>query len=137
MKIFKKKLFKDSLWTPSRNCELTSPGSLAEPSPGGAAPRMSLESPPETAIEATPETTPFVTPVKDDTFRFVRPQPSNIVSRALNLDCKSLQSPATVSMCSAMLSPTSSKEPSPFRFPEPHPTGPHHHGNLFLIKYYI
>ena len=45
-----------------------------------------IESPPETAIEATPETTPFVTPVKDDSFRFTRPAPSSQVTRQLNLD---------------------------------------------------
>ena len=48
-----------------------------------------IESPPETAIEATPETTPFVTPVKDDAFRFARPLPSNQVSRQLNMDSTS------------------------------------------------
>ena len=74
-----------------------------------------MESPPEAAIEATPETTPFVTPVKDDTFKFVRPLPSNAISRQLNLDAK-LKSPASIT--SSILSPASSKEPSPFRFPD-------------------
>ena len=48
-----------------------------------------VESPPEPAIEATPETTPYVTPLKDDIFRFARPIPSNQVSRQLNLDVTS------------------------------------------------
>lgn len=121
----------DSNWTPSRKCELNSPTPLssvtqpptavtsAEPS------KLNLESPPEAAIEATPETTPFVTPVKDEMFRFVRPQPSNAVSRQLNLDAK-IKSPATASMTSIM-SPASSKEPSPFRFP---PNEGHHHQTL-------
>ena len=45
-----------------------------------------IESPPEPAIEATPETTPFVTPVKEDAFRFARAVPTNNVARQLNLD---------------------------------------------------
>ena len=87
----------------------------------GTIPRVmnTLESPPEAAIEATPETTPFVTPVKDDRIPFfTRPQPSSVVSRQLNLDSK-MKSPASVSIASSnILSPTSSKEPSPFRFPD-------------------
>ena len=45
-----------------------------------------LEPPPEPAIEATPETTPFVTPLKEDVFRFSRAVPSSTVTRQLNLD---------------------------------------------------
>ena len=82
--------------------------------------KLSLESPPEAAIEATPETTPFVTPVKDEVFLFKRPEPTTAVSRQLNLDAK-IKSPATASI----LSPISSKEASPFRFPPDH-----HHQTL-------
>ena len=71
--------------------------------------KLNMESPPEAAIEATPETTPFVTPVKDDTFKFVRPLPSSVVSRQLNLDATAkLKSPASISS-SSILSPISSK----------------------------
>ena len=55
-----------------------------------------IESPPEPAIEATPETTPFITPVKDEAFRFARPLPSNQVSRQLKMDISPCtQSPTT------------------------------------------
>ena len=50
-------------------------------------------------------------------FSFARPQPSLGVSRQLNLDAK-IKSPASIAS-SSVLSPTSSKEPSPFRFPDP------------------
>ena len=55
-----------------------------------------IESPPEPAIEATPETTPFITPVKDEAFRFARPLPSNQVSKQLKMDISpNTQSPTT------------------------------------------
>lgn len=136
----------DPLWTPSRKCEMSSGGgglpttadSVIGPSPGGSTlSRLTLDSPPEAAIEATPETTPFVTPVKEESFRFARPQPSSGVSRQLRLEIGSLRSPAlggtagsSVSSSTGfmtaptgkgnnVLSPT--KEPSPFRFPDlPH-----------------
>ena len=64
----------ESIWTPSRKCELNSPTPMVTTSSNTElAPqtttishtnKLSLESPPEAAIEATPETTPFVTPVK-------------------------------------------------------------------------
>ena len=80
-----------------------------------------MESPPEAAIEATPETTPFVTPVKDDTFKFVRPLPSNVVSRQLNLDAAAakLKSPASISS-SSILSPISSKVRQQINCPRDH-----------------
>ena len=65
-------------------------------------PKVSLDSPPEAAIEATPETTPFVTPVKDEMFRFVRPQPSAPVTRQLNLDAK-IKSPASITSAASMI----------------------------------
>ena len=60
---------------------------------------------------------------------FKRPEPTTAVSRQLNLDAK-IKSPATASMASfqstaSILSPLSSKEPSPFRFPPDH-----HHQTL-------
>ena len=66
----------ESFWTPSRKCELNSPTPNEQVPTRGIS---TLESPPEAAIEATPETTPFVTPVKDERFSFVRPQPSHAV----------------------------------------------------------
>ena len=62
----------DSIWTPSRKCELNSPTPMvssnaevtSQTTTISHAKKLSLESPPEAAIEATPETTPFVTPVK-------------------------------------------------------------------------
>merc|ERR1719357_459228 len=129
----------DSIWTPSRKCELNSPTPMVSSNAEVPtmqtttithAKKLNLESPPEAAIEATPETTPFVTPVKDEVFQFTRPQATSTVSRRLNLDAK-IKSPATASMTSvstaSILSPAlSSKEPSPFRFPPEH----HNHQTL-------
>ena len=69
------------------------------------------------------------TKFQDEVFLFKRPEPTTAVSRQLNLDAK-IKSPATASMASfqstaSILSPLSSKEPSPFRFPPDH-----HHQTL-------
>ena len=109
---FEKKMGKVS--TPTLACSVKIIDMYFQVDNSNQSTKLNMESPPEAAIEATPETTPFVTPVKDDTFKFVRPLPSNAISRQLNLDAK-LKSPASIS--SSILSPASSKEPSPLRFP--------------------
>ena len=109
-----------------------------------------IESPPEPAIEATPETTPFITPVKDEAFRFARPLPSNQVSKQLKMDISpNTQSPTTtrksihatdnVSISASMKSnflanPSSSistLKPENSTLPATTPTSPIKNGSMF------
>ena len=77
--------------------------------------KLVLDSPPEAAVEATPDNTPYATPVKDSPLR----HQSNTSRPGPNTHVKSLsfKSPGPASPTKLVTSPT--KEPSPFRFPDP------------------
>jgi len=114
----------DPLWTPGRRVGLSTPPPAQVEISGTAAvnalARLSMDSPPETAIEATPETTPFVTPVKDNTFRFSAPAPAMPIGQSAGKPESTSGTGSHAPSPRPFLKPSASpapsfKEPSPFR----------------------